>query len=117
MLELEEFEVGPQEMVYLPHLLAHSGDSPELLEAAVGTGMHLIDSLTGHLGQYPMIPDACQFLRELKSLQTRATLPRTVVGVVGNTGAGKSSVINALLDEEELVTTHNLTYMSSLPAN
>ena len=29
-----------------------------------------------------------------------------VLGVVGNTGAGKSSVINAMLDEERLVPTN-----------
>ena len=30
---------------------------------------------------------------------------KTIVGVMGNTGAGKSSIINALLDEEQLVPT------------
>lgn len=39
-------------------------------------------------------------------LQTQSKTTRTVVGVVGNTGAGKSSVINALLDEERLVPTN-----------
>jgi ribosome biogenesis GTPase A len=29
----------------------------------------------------------------------------TIIGVVGNTGAGKSSVINAMLEEERLVPT------------
>lgn len=31
---------------------------------------------------------------------------RTIIGVVGNTGAGKSSVINALLDEERIIPTN-----------
>lgn len=30
----------------------------------------------------------------------------TIIGVVGNTGAGKSSVINAILEEERLVPTN-----------
>lgn len=31
---------------------------------------------------------------------------KTIIGVVGNTGAGKSSVINALLDEERIIPTN-----------
>ncbi|KAI9753132.1 MAG: Protein kinase C signaling pathway involved MAPKK protein [Chaenotheca gracillima] len=41
-----------------------------------------------------------------ESLKTEAKQTRTIVGVVGNTGAGKSSVINAMLDEERLVPTN-----------
>lgn len=98
-----ELEDGPREMVHLPHLLANPVDSPELLEAAVDAGMQLIYRLVGCLEQHATIPDASSFLKSLKGLQTHSTPPRTVVGVVGNTGAGKSSIINALLDEEELV--------------
>lgn len=41
----------------------------------------------------------------INKLIPQAQRKRTIVGVVGNTGAGKSSVINALLDEERLVPT------------
>ena len=35
-----------------------------------------------------------------------------VLGVVGNTGAGKSSVINAMLDEERLLPTNCVRFSS-----
>lgn len=38
----------------------------------------------------------------------------TIIGVVGNTGAGKSSVINAMLDEERLVPTNWYVSYSSV---
>jgi len=54
-----------------------------------------------------MNPDeARMWLERIDKTKKQAVKNRTVVGVVGNTGAGKSSVINALLDEERLVPTN-----------
>ena len=34
------------------------------------------------------------------TLNTQAVKAKTIIGVIGNTGCGKSSIINAILDEE-----------------
>jgi ABC-type glutathione transport system ATPase component len=49
----------------------------------------------------------------IKKLQERANTPRTILGVVGATGHGKSSLINALLGEEKLVSTISSHSLSS----
>lgn len=45
-------------------------------------------------------------LHLLQNFESQAERTRTVIGVVGATGAGKSSVINAMLDEERLLPTN-----------
>ncbi|TID02589.1 hypothetical protein CH35J_004572 [Colletotrichum higginsianum] len=45
---------------------------------------------------------ACHWLQQIRDLRERAERSnQTIVGVLGNTGDGKSSTINALLDEEK----------------
>lgn len=87
----------------LQQLLANPGNPPEVLEAAVEIGVKLIDRLVKSIEDAAPNPGATSWLKSLRELQVRAEAPRTVVGVVGNTGAGKSSVINALIDEERSV--------------
>ncbi|TVY22282.1 Nuclear GTPase SLIP-GC [Lachnellula hyalina] len=45
-------------------------------------------------------------LEKISNLQEHKVDTPTIIGVVGNTGAGKISVINAMLDEERLVPTN-----------
>ncbi|PKX89180.1 uncharacterized protein P174DRAFT_425115 [Aspergillus novofumigatus IBT 16806] len=74
----ERPELKVLQQLSLQNLFAES--TPELLEAA--------------------------WLQAIGKVQSQAAPPKTIVGVVGNTGAGKSSIINAVLDEERLVQTN-----------
>lgn len=48
--------------------------------------------------------DASRYYEKCRVLDNSIE-PKITVGIVGDTGCGKSSVINALLDEERLVLT------------
>ncbi|RHZ58383.1 uncharacterized protein CDV56_104314 [Aspergillus thermomutatus] len=96
-------ESKPLQQLSLQNLFADS--TPELLEAAVQQGVKLLEDLKEPLGRVA-VEDASQWLQAIEKVQSQATQPRTIVGVVGNTGAGKSSIINAMLDEERLVPTN-----------
>ena len=80
--------------------------SPDKLEAAVKQGLDVLDGIQDTLQTISKDPDARKWLDQIDEVRTLARRNRTVVGVVGNTGAGKSSVINAVLDEERLVPTN-----------
>ena len=79
---------------------------PERLEAAVQKAVTVLGEIEQSLRQLPTDADAQNWLAQLDELRKQAARTRTFVGVVGNTGAGKSSVINAMLDEERLVPTN-----------
>jgi ribosome biogenesis GTPase A len=81
--------------------------TPEELEAEIEKGMTLSDQLKTKLSkQAAQSADARQWVQQIDELKKQNVAQRTIIGVVGNTGAGKSSVINALLDEERLVPTN-----------
>lgn len=79
---------------------------PERLEAAVVKGVTVLSEIEGLLLTLQQDPDAQQWLQQIEMARDLDKSSRAVIGVVGNTGAGKSSVINALLDEERLVPTN-----------
>ncbi|KIX00086.1 uncharacterized protein Z518_10223 [Rhinocladiella mackenziei CBS 650.93] len=79
--------------------------TPEQLEKSVEKGVELLSGIQRTLKAQPS-QDADQWLQALENVQKQAVRSKTVVGVVGATGAGKSSVINAMLDEERLVPTN-----------
>ncbi|EXJ55268.1 hypothetical protein A1O7_08194 [Cladophialophora yegresii CBS 114405] len=81
------------------------GRTPEQLEKSVEEGVALLGSIQSALQEQPS-QDTTQWLQAIDTVQKQATRSKTVIGVVGATGAGKSSVINAMLDEERLVPTN-----------
>ena len=79
---------------------------PEVLEAGVSISITALDRLRTIVMPYEASHAESQsWLPAIEKLLTPPEQKRTVIGVVGHTGAGKSSVINALLDEERLVPT------------
>ncbi|KAM3415957.1 hypothetical protein BST61_g9447 [Cercospora zeina] len=81
-------------------------ETPERLEAGVQAGLKVLSELEVPLTELGANEDAQAWLAHINRVRKEAVQNRTVVGVVGNTGAGKSSVINAMLDEERLVPTN-----------
>lgn len=76
------------------------------MENGIKAGVDLLDKLKGTLTTEHESEDAVMWSEQIAKVRAQAEYQRTIVGVVGNTGAGKSSVINALLDEERLVPTN-----------
>ncbi|KAK4100264.1 hypothetical protein N658DRAFT_516763 [Parathielavia hyrcaniae] len=99
---------------YLQRLVS-SASSPDLLEKGVGIGVQVLESLKRPLEAAGLQASGAQWLKAISELETLAKPTRTIVGVVGNTGAGKSSVISAVLDEERLLPTNCMKACTASP--
>ncbi|KUI59553.1 Nuclear GTPase SLIP-GC [Cytospora mali] len=86
--------------------LRNVADSTDLakLEAGVETARGILDAI-----RRPMVDskqrEQIEWLNAIDRLMAKSNRTRTVVAVAGSTGAGKSSLVNAVLDEETLLTT------------
>lgn len=84
-----------------------SRQDPNILEAAVDKAVMVLERLKKRVSPPAAdSPDAQSWVHTIDQLILKAKRERTITGVVGNTGAGKSSVINAMLDKERLVPTN-----------
>jgi len=80
--------------------------TPEVLEAEVQTSKAFLEIVRIPLEGKVTHQDVTHWVKQISNLENRKVDTPTIIGVVGNTDAGKSSVINALLDEERLVPTN-----------
>lgn len=91
--------------------LRQIADSMDLskLEAAVAAAQQVLDQLRTPLQDFKQHEELHDWLRLINDLKLKAQKAgRTVIAVAGGTGAGKSSLINAVLDEEKLLPTNGM---------
>ncbi len=95
---------GFMELARLQELI--SNGSPAQLEAGVEAGLQILSDTRVAFADAMALPEVSDWIKQSCQLESQAEHQRIVVGVVGSTGAGKSSVINAVLEEEGLVPTN-----------
>ncbi|KAI1208912.1 uncharacterized protein F4807DRAFT_461036 [Annulohypoxylon truncatum] len=96
----QDQKFGATNLSYLEKLVVHT--DPEILERGVTIGTKLLDQLKTALNGADT-PEVNGWRTAIDELKERARPTRAVIGVVGDPGCGKSSLINAILKEEELV--------------
>lgn len=77
------------------------------LENGVDSGVRVAEKLDAILSTCPAgIKGSLDLSQAVKNLRSQNTKAKVIIGVIGPTGAGKSSVINSILDEERIVPTN-----------
>ncbi|EKD14365.1 uncharacterized protein L3040_008278 [Drepanopeziza brunnea f. sp. 'multigermtubi'] len=76
----------------------------ETREKAVKAGLSFLGDLNTALGLHTAdVPSAKKWIERIKQITGDRGHTRVLIGFLGTTGAGKSSMINALLEEEDLL--------------
>ncbi|RYP15066.1 hypothetical protein DL765_005960 [Monosporascus sp. GIB2] len=83
-----------------------TSDSVEELERGTKVGITVLNGIIQRLSHAKDCRDVSHWLQSLKDLLPQAKTPQYILGVVGSTGHGKSSLINALLQETQMVPTN-----------
>ncbi|TEA21515.1 Nuclear GTPase SLIP-GC [Colletotrichum sidae] len=68
----------------------------------------VLEDLGQSLAKLGVSQRAEDWKQSLQKLRSEAEMPRFIIGVLGDTGAGKSSVINAVLGESDVVPTNGM---------
>ncbi|KXH60097.1 hypothetical protein CSAL01_09810 [Colletotrichum salicis] len=85
---------------------AKSGTMPLKLRETTTKTTELLGNLKTSLDSMSDFKRTKLWCEMIDQLQKKSGMPRTVIGVLGDTGSGKSSAINAVLDEERVVPTN-----------
>lgn len=80
--------------------------SVEARERAAREGVRLIHQLKPTLQRAPEAVETGPWLEQCQKALAQSERKKSIIGIVGSTGAGKTSFINALLDEETLLPTN-----------
>lgn len=95
---------------------AMQSTSPDLLEQHFYVARDIAEQLLQHLSELKDTNTAVlRLVRSITELLGQGEPSRTVIGVLGNTGSGKSSTINALLGEHKLLPTNCMRACTAVP--
>ncbi|KAJ4391639.1 hypothetical protein N0V93_005258 [Gnomoniopsis smithogilvyi] len=103
------FSQAPREITFKG--LRGVADSMDLnkLECGVAAAQQVLDQLRTPLQDFKQHQELHDWLGLIDNLKVKAEKAgRTVIAVAGGTGAGKSSLINAVLDEDKLLPTNGM---------
>ncbi|XP_061188894.1 uncharacterized protein LOC133197070 [Saccostrea echinata] len=92
-------------------LLLDTGNSYQTAQNHIQRCRDILQTLRREFQQSPRLienPRVIQWMKNMKELESKLELSKTVIAVVGDTGSGKSSLMNALLDQLDILPTSGM---------